>query len=43
MEPLKNLEEAIRLDNTNIEIAKTDTDFENIRDNAEFKELVGVK
>ena len=42
-EALKDLEEAIRLDSTNIESAQNDKDFDSIRDNAKFKELVGVR
>ena len=42
-EALKDLEEAIRLDSTNIEYAKNDKDFDSIRDNEKFKELVGLR
>ncbi len=46
-EALNNLEEAIRLDKSNLEAylesAKTDKDFDSIRDNAKFKELVGLR
>ena len=40
-EALKNLEEAIRLDKTYMESAKTDKDFDSIRNDERFKKLIG--
>ncbi len=42
-EALENLQEAIRLDKTYIESAKTDKDFDSIRNDAKFKELIGLR
>ena len=39
-EALKNLEEAIRLDATNTESAKTDKVFDSVRNNQTFKKLI---
>ena len=39
-EALKNLAEAIRLDETNRDSAKTDKDFDSIRNDERFKKLI---
>ncbi len=38
---LQNLQEAIKLDKTNLELAKTDKNFDSIRNEERFRKLIG--